>query len=119
MGIQRLDICRHIDQWHYFMIVEQNHTSVNKFWMANYAAELNVQLHREAQRSGINTFDLPISINVTYKIGNEIENIQYRYKHEYEIPQNKIFENLIREDTFFETVYIYIEYFLFHFQFNM
>merc|ERR1711933_224125 len=76
----------------------------NKFWMANYAAELNVQLYREAQRSRISTFDLPIPISVTYKIGNEIKNIQYRYKHEYEIPQIKAIENSIREDTFFETV---------------
>jgi hypothetical protein len=102
--IQRFDILRHIEQWHRFMLARQNHESKNKFWITNYAAELDMKFYQDIQKFADSSSDLSIPVRATLRIEAEWEELEYKYFDEYEKPHIKIFEKLVRDDILTEFV---------------
>jgi len=100
--IHKLDVYKLVDQWQRFMLFRQNRDFENKFWLANYAADLDKELFLEDQKSMNTTTDFPAPIRTTFYIENRWHELNHRYICQLETTQTKDFKALIHEDNLAE-----------------
>merc|ERR1712178_630876 len=74
-----LDINMFLDHWHRLIISRQNQDFRNKFWLANYAAELDMRLFVADQKQREQPPDLAIPLRVTLLIDCLWDELKRRY----------------------------------------
>merc|ERR1711904_68918 len=103
----QLDINMFLDHWHRLIISRQNQDFRNKFWLANYAAELDMRLFIVDQKQREQPPDLAIPLRVTLLIDCLWDELKRRYAVEHEICSIKVFEELVVEDTLVTAAFTY------------
>jgi len=96
---QKFDLNNHINHWQRFMYSRQNLNHKNKFWLINYATQLDMRLFDSDTQNTSNYLVLPISIHSTIIIESLINQLKIGYLFEHEINQMKGLQKLLREDT--------------------
>jgi hypothetical protein len=99
----QLDRCHHVVQLHRLLLAEQNQDFMNKYWLSNHSAEIEIN-HFAAGKSVDARFGIGEPVRITFLVESQWERLKIEYAQEHEIPQILSFEALVRENLMAEIV---------------